>query len=244
MYLSEMWEWFRDESGADSLAALRAQYGLASGSEAVDDPEVEAILLRDVRFFSTGESVEVPIDPVRFVLEAGAYFDLDGRSDTDPIVRAVLTYMQPGHSDSADEVVQAVLGKIRGQAKSVVARIGQQAFKAMVSEAYGHHCALTGDKVRPVLEAAHIRSYSSGGEYRLDNGILLRSDMHTLYDRGFISFDLEVRLMVSPQLRERFGNGDWLYARAGQSISLPERVVDRPNPDFLQWHHEKVYLDW
>lgn len=243
MYLAEMWEWFREESGASSLPQLRQQYAeVAGGLEADDDPEVEAILLYDVRFFSPSEYIEVPVDPVTFVLERGAYFELDGRPDTDSIVRAVLTYFQPAPSKSEDEVTQAVLGKIRGQAKAVVARIGQRAFKAMVSEAYEHHCALTGDKVRPVLEAAHIKSYASGGEYRLDNGILLRSDMHTLYDRGYISFDVDARLMVSPQLKERFGNGDWLYARVGQPITVPERAVDRPNPDFLSWHHEQVFL--
>lgn len=243
MFLTEMWEWFGEESGASSLTQLRQQYAAVTGGlDDGDDPEVEAILIYDVRFFAPSEYLEVPVDPVGFVLERGAYFELDGRTDTDPIVRAVLTYVQPAPSTSQDEVTQAVLTKIRGQAKAVVARIGQGAFKAMVSEAYKHHCALTGDKVRPVLEAAHIKSFASGGEYRLDNGILLRSDMHTLYDRGYISFDVDARLMVSPQLRQRFGNGDWLYARVGQAITVPERAVDRPNPDFLTWHHERVFL--
>ena len=64
--------------------------------------------------------------------------------------------------------------------------LGQAAFKALVQEAYGRRCAVTGDKIVPVLQAAHIRPVTAEGENRVDNGLLLRSDVHTLFDRGYL----------------------------------------------------------
>jgi putative restriction endonuclease len=111
-----------------------------------------------------------------------------------------------------------------------------------VLQAYGRRCAVTGAKIRPVLEAAHIRPLAEGGEHRLDNGLLLRSDMHTLYDRGYIGVDPKHRLVVSPRLRQEFHNGEELYSRAGTAIALPERRADRPNREFLEWHLDVKFL--
>ena len=96
-------------------------------------------------------------------------------------------------------------------------------------------------QIRPVLQAAHIRPLPAGGEHRLDNGLLLRSDVHTLFDRGYLGVDPKHRLLVSPRLREEFGNGEQFYARAGQPIALPERRADRAGREFLEWHLDEVF---
>ena len=82
---------------------------------------------------------------------------------------------------------------------------------------------------------------AEGGEHRLDNGLLPRSDVHTLFDRGYLAVDSRRRLLVSPRLGEDFGNGDQFYARAGEVIELPERRADRPNRGFLEWHLDEVF---
>lgn len=121
---------------------------------------------------------------------------------------------------------------------------GQRAFQGVVLSAYGYRCAVTGDKIRPVLQAAHIRPLPQGGEHRLDNGLLLRSDVHTLFDRGYLGVDPKLRLLVSPRLRREFGNGEEFYARAlsGEPIATPNRRADRPNREFLEWHLDEVFL--
>jgi putative restriction endonuclease len=93
----------------------------------------------------------------------------------------------------------------------------------------------------PVLQTAHIRPVSEGGEHRLDNGLLLRSDIHTMFDRGYVGVDPDYRLVVRPRLRQEFGNGDQFYAQAGQVIDLPERRNDRPDREFLTWHLAQVF---
>jgi putative restriction endonuclease len=120
-------------------------------------------------------------------------------------------------------------------------RLGQQAFKGVVLDAYRHRCAITSAQIRPVLQAAHIRPLPVGGEHRLDNGLLLRSDVHTMFDRGYLGVDPSHRLLVSPRLREDFGNGEEFYARKGEKIAVPAAVRDRPNREFLEWHVDTVF---
>jgi putative restriction endonuclease len=120
-------------------------------------------------------------------------------------------------------------------------RLGQGSFRAVVLGAYHRRCAITGTHIPPVLQAAHIQPVDKGGEHRLDNGLLLRSDVHTMFDRGYLGIDPGFRLLVSPRLRAEFSNGDQFYARAGQVIDLPARRGDRPARDFLEWHLYEVF---
>jgi putative restriction endonuclease len=77
-------------------------------------------------------------------------------------------------------------GPVYGVPKPRTPRLGQQAFKAVVLDAYHQRCAVTRSRIRPVLQAAHIRPLPEGGEHRLGNGMLLRSDIHTLFDHGYL----------------------------------------------------------
>lgn len=130
----------------------------------------------------------------------------------------------------------------RGKARLFVPRVGQQAFKSLVVASYHRRCAITGSKVSPVLQAAHIRPVAAEGEHRVDNGLLLRSDVHILYDNGYLGVDDRHRLHVSPRLKSDFGNGDEFYSRAGSTIDLPDRPVDRPSPDAVNWHMDVRFL--
>ena len=81
----------------------------------------------------------------------------------------------------------------------------------------------------------------AGGEHRLDNGLLLRSDIHTLFDRGYLGIDPQVPATRQPQAPGEFSNGDELYAKAGQVIELPEHHADRPSRQFLEWHLDERF---
>jgi len=132
-------------------------------------------------------------------------------------------------------------GPVFGDPRLAPYRLGQQAFKAVVMDAYHRQCAITGTHISPVLQAAHVRPVTAGGVHRLDNGLLLRSDVHTMFDRGYLGVDTQYRLRVSPRLRDEFGNGAQFYAQAGQVIELPARRADRPNREFLEWHLDEVF---
>ena len=136
-----------------------------------------------------------------------------------------------------------VPGTVFGDPRLVASRLGQQAFKAVVLTAHQRRCAITGAKIQPTLPAAHIRPVSCDGQNRVDNGLLLRSDIHTLFDCGYIGVDPERRLRVSPGLRSDFGNGEEFYSREREPLAvMPTRAADRPNAEFLEWQMDSVFL--
>ena len=120
-------------------------------------------------------------------------------------------------------------------------RLGQNGFRTTIFNAYHRRCAITGTKIWPALDAAHIRPVAQGGEHRIDNGLLLRSDVHTMFDRGYLGVDPSYRLRVSPRLRDEFGNGEQFYSRAREVIALPDRKADQPYREFLEWHLDTVF---
>jgi len=60
------------------------------------------------------------------------------------------------------------------------------AFEILITDAYQRRCAITGEKTLPVLEAVHIKPFILNGTHEIGNGLLIRRDFHTLFDRGYI----------------------------------------------------------
>ncbi len=98
----------------------------------------------------------------------------------------------------------------------------------------------TGVKFR--LEAAHIKPYSKEGPHKIPNGLLLRADMHRLFDQGYLTVVPDLRLEVSGRLRDDYENGRSYYPHHGKKITLPVDPALQPGPDFLRWHNDNVYL--
>jgi hypothetical protein len=73
--------------------------------------------------------------------------------------------------------------------RAIVERRGQKRFRGRVLRHFEGRCVVSGCDVEAVLEAAHIESHADGGNYALGNGLLLRADLHTLFDLGLMSFD-------------------------------------------------------
>jgi putative restriction endonuclease len=95
--------------------------------------------------------------------------------------------------------------------------------------------------VVPVLDAAHIKPYAREGTHDPHNGILLRSDLHTLFDLGYVTITPEYHFEVSKHVREDYENGHEYYALHGQSIHVPVKQVYQPAGENLAWHNEKVF---
>ena len=95
----------------------------------------------------------------------------------------------------------------------------------LVTDIYRRRCAVTQERTLPALEAAHIRPYGDGGEHEARNGLLLRRDIHSLFDAGYVTVTPDLRFEVSRRIREEFENGKHYYALHGQQIEPPK---DRP----------------
>lgn len=83
---------------------------------------------------------------------------------------------------------------------AIALRRGQSRFRQALLRAYGGRCAFSGCDAEPALEAAHIKRYAIGGSYSLSNGLLLRSDLHTLFDLHLIAVADDGLLLLAPKL--------------------------------------------
>jgi putative restriction endonuclease len=239
--VSEAWDVFGDANGVGSVEEMRARIGRYRRAPigATEDPVIGCLFVRDVCFFPP-DLIAAP--PPHFApnIVQGKSYDL-AEPSVAPYFAGLLQltlgtsveldFSQPWHRP----------GPVFGDPRLAPYRLGQRSFQAVVLDAYHRRCAISGTHIPPVLQAAHIRPVTAGGEHRLDNGLLLRSDIHTLFDRGYLGVDPMYRLRVSPRLREDFGNGDQFYAKEGQLIELPERRADRPERQFLEWHLDEVF---
>lgn len=123
------------------------------------------------------------------------------------------------------------------------ARLGQGAFRVLVTEAYHRRCAITGERTLPVLEAAHIKPFSLSGPNLVSNGLFMRSDLHKLFDQGYVTVSTSFHVEVSRWIKEEYENGRDYYALDGRRLMvIPSNVADRPSQNFLEWHNNNVFL--
>ncbi len=133
-------------------------------------------------------------------------------------------------------------GSRYGEPTLIRPRLGQGAFRVAVTDAYQRRCAVTGERTLPVLDAAHIRPYAEGGEHAVSNGLLLRRDIHCLFDLGYVTVTPDHVFEVSPRIREEFENGRDYYALHGKSLIVPVQTKLRPDPTALEWHNSHRFL--
>ncbi len=115
--------------------------------------------------------------------------------------------------------------------QAIVVREGRSKFRDQLFEAYNGECAMTGCKVREILEAAHIVPYKGAHTDRTDNGFLLRADIHTLFDKGLLWVDDAFHIQISNKL-----SGSEYQRLEGQKIKLPTTKADRPKAEHLARH--------
>jgi putative restriction endonuclease len=238
--ISRAWEFFGEGNGVSSPDALVDRIHKITGESRneIGDREIGCVLLRDLLFFSDQERIPTPPSFSANIVQ-GKSFTFPGEDDViDAVVQRIVS-REDWSTGFRGDVEN--LGPTHGSPRLVTPRLGQGAFKAIVQEAYVRRCAITNHKILPTLQAAHILPVAHGGQHRIDNGILLRSDVHTMFDRGYIGIDEDFRLRVSPRLRSEFGNGDEFYTKEGQVVTLPSVTNNQPSTEFLTWHLEKVF---
>lgn len=114
-------------------------------------------------------------------------------------------------------------------------RRGQAKFRAELIGAYGGQCAVTGTRVEELLEAAHIVPHAQGANYRVSNGLLLRADVHTLYDLHFLSVDERYRVFLSNSLMLT----DYRRYHGAHLRSLPATSAQQPSALYLKDRHDR-----
>lgn len=237
--LSLAWDSFGISNGARTLVDMRARVEkYRRQSPASNDYQIGCILLEQPFFFPRESWIAVPPDWSRNIVQGKTY---DAQTEPGASLYRKVREALRGRLPAQTVVAEPELARY-GSASMVFPRLGQGSFRVVVTDAYGRRCAATGERTLPVLQAAHIHPYAVGGPHRVDNGLLLRSDLHTLFDRGYLTVTPEARLEVSSRIREEFENGREYYALHGKEIRLPTRTELRPSLALLGWHNENVFL--
>lgn len=122
-------------------------------------------------------------------------------------------------------------------AREIAARRGQAKFRNKLLKAYNNKCAITDCEVLNVLEAAHIIPYKGENTNHVQNGILFRSDIHTLFDLGFLGINpTTLKTVVHDSL------SDSIYGQyIGKQIFLPVNKSERPSEKALEYHFDNAF---
>ena len=234
------WDTFGEANGVADLAELRERLTtIRRGARIEADAQgrIGCALIAEARFFAPDDWVAAPKD-WKPRTQSGERYDLmkgeGARIWNECLARAGIAAPVPA---------DAVKVKARFGAPVIYRpRLGQGIFRVQVLDAYGRACAVTGEHSLPVLEAAHIKPYSRGGEHDVTNGLSLRSDLHRLFDKGYVTVDEEQRFVVGRRLKEDFANGRSYYVLHGCPLDAPAEAGVSPSAAALAWHREQVFL--
>lgn len=236
--LTLAWEAFGTKNGAQSLDEMRKRvwrYRTGEPQAGVEE-NVGCIMLQQPFFFSEPEWIPVS-DWAQAIVQGRTYDAREGRGAE---IWAEVQH-RLNRTFEPDESV-ALQAERYGKPQIQLPRLGQGAFRVIVADSYERACALSSSHILHILEASHIKPYAQGGSHSPTNGLLLRQDIHTLFDRGYITVTPEYRVEVSKRIRQEFNNGDDYYAMHGRQIRLPELEQLRPSRELLGWHNETVFL--
>ncbi|MCB1635372.1 MAG: HNH endonuclease [Xanthomonadales bacterium] len=229
------WQAFGRANGATSAEEMRRRIIRYRRSDATDRSEFDigCRILTQPFFFDERDWIPVPKTWSPNIVSLKTY---DTSTDEGKALwDAISQRMNWASSTSIAEAERF------GRPQLIRPRLGQGAFRVTVTEAYQRRCAVSGERTLPALDAAHIKPYGEGGEHDQSNGLLLRKDIHSLFDAGYVTVTPEMRFEVSRRIREEFENGKHYYALQGQRIALPRDAAMRPSADALAWHNENCY---
>lgn len=229
------WDAFGPKNGAATFREFEESIRKYKGAND-SNPQIGCIILSAPFFFPREDWIPVPADWKLNIVQGKSYDETthEGRR----LLDAVMERMPRVQPEEASEDPAVRYGY-----SMAPYRIGQGAFKVMVADAYNRRCAISEERTLPVLEAAHIIPFSAeGSSNAVTNGMLLRRDIHTLFDQGYITITADYHIEVSPRLRDDYGNGRIYYAYHGLLLpNMPARREERPAVDALQWHNNRVY---
>ncbi len=230
------WEAFQEKNGVTSLRELIARTTRYRHTQQTVGSEIGCNLLAQPFFFPEEDWIPIPENWSPNIVRGRSYDTNDeyGAGLWEAVQARIARF-----SRSETEVLEV---ERYGNEFLARARLGQGSFRILVTDAYHRRCAVTNEKTLPALEAAHIKSYSESGPHRISNGLLLRADIHRLFDEGYVTIDSDCNFLVSSRVKEQFENGREYYRFHGQKLqNLPKSLNDLPSEEFIKWHNEQRF---
>jgi len=230
------WAAFGEANGARSAQEMRARIAKYRRADPADrsDFSISCRILTQPFFIEEAEWIPVPDSWSPNIVSFKTY-------STDDPEGLILWETVHERMNRARTSGMAEPAARWGEPQLVRPRLGQGAFRVLVTDIYRRRCAITNERTLPALEAAHIRPYADGGAHEASNGLLLRRDVHSLFDAGYVTVTPELRFEVSRRIREEFDNGKHYYALHGQEIAKPDDPQLLPDRAALVWHNEQRF---
>lgn len=246
--LTLAWEAFGTKNGARSLPEMRSrilQYRPEASREL--DPVIGCRIVVQPVFLPESMWIAQPDSWARSIVVGKTYdtSTAEGLRLWEQVMAAAESFASrnvQGSTVAEQQEAYVAPGPRHGEPHLIRPRLGQGAFRLAVTDAYNRECAITGGRVLPALDAAHIQSYSSGGEHEVSNGLLLRRDIHCVFDAGYLTFDEDLRVVVSDRVRTEFNNGNEYRRLHGSTLRTPKNPAARPSLERLRWHQENVFV--
>jgi putative restriction endonuclease len=247
MPCSIAWETFQEANGATSLTEMRARiakYRRIKPDER-DDFIIGCRVLTQPFFLDRAQWLAVPKSFALRTVTFKTYSteDLDGQALWDAVQPALqgVAAKFPGMESPGQAPYEAAEHDRYGKPVLVRPRLGQGAFRFLVTDNYQRRCAVSGERTLPALDAAHIRPFSKGGAHEVSNGVLMRRDIHSLFDLGYVTITPDFKFEVSKKIREEYENGRYYYSLHGADIARPQNRVLWPDQTALRWHNETLF---
>jgi putative restriction endonuclease len=235
------WDAFGPKNGVASLEALYDRVRRYRKEDASIDPVIGCNVLAEPFFLPRAAWIPIPKNWAPNIVQGKTYDT--AAADGQSLWETVQASLAQSSRVAEPQVDEDSYAQDRFGAEYLTrGRLGQGAFRVLVTDAYERRCAVTGEKTLPVLEAAHIKPYALQGPHRVSNGILLRSDLHKLFDLGYVTVTPDLKLEVSPRLKTEWQNGREYYAHHGQPLRVqPADMASQPSREFLSWHNENRF---
>ena len=241
--LSLAWDTFGPMNGVASLPEMRKRVERFRSVPARphEDFTIGNVVLDQTFFLRREAWIPVPSDFSLNIVQ-GKTYDLDSGTGKELWTALEARLRQHSVISVQKNVAEGVVGRMFSDPVLARRRLGQGAFRILVTDTYERQCAVTREHTLPVLQAAHIRPVTQAGEHAVSNGLLLRSDVHTLFDRGYVTITPDLKFRVSPRLKDDWQNGKIYYQLDGQPIHVPKDPSHRPDGRQLEWHADTVFL--
>jgi len=233
--VSLAWQAFGEKNGAQDYQTFFNRVSRL-GHRTEHDPMIGCTVLAEPFFFEKQNWVSVPADWAPNIVVGKAYDSSEASG------LALWSRVQAGIALSGSSITTpATIAESPGYGAEYLtrARLGQGAFRVLVTDAYGRRCAISGERTLPVLHAGHIKPFGEGGPNHVSNGLLLRSDLHILFDKGYATVTPDFHIEISPRIKDEFENGKEYYRFHGRELAvLPQNRYEIPSKEFLDWHNE------
>lgn len=245
--MSIAWDAFGKGNGCDTYQEFQKMILQYRPDKINRNPTIGCIVLTNPIFFSTEDWIPIPEDWSKSIVQGKSYStdtEIGQKlwSKVELLLQKYLIHVQD--EEKSQLILEDTESPMYGNSVLTKVRLGQGAFRILVTDAYQRKCAISGEKTLPVLEAAHIKPYVESGPHFISNSLLLRSDLHKLFDSGYLTITPQLNVEVSKRIKEEFENGKEYYRFHGKELfSLPIRIIDKPQEKFIEWHNEYVYRD-